>query len=390
MTNSTACNPVCWLACCATARLEERAGLGFRDLEALPQVLRDSRSALLIVRTDQGNLARLLVSPGFRKPTAPGQPLRPILVLERFDVFDGGNDAGRLARGKNMVLFAGFQVDLDSGQVVPAGLGGDLLFAQRGEEDGAVSAVGRATIFTLEKAPELPAPAAGTPSDGKIARPEDFNGRFRLAAGGQWSGLLELAVDAAGSVSGSFLSDASGSSYAVSGKVDDQLHQKIQFTIQFPRARQDYQGILWTSGKQVIAGTLTMQNQESSFVAVREGSRLNLGEDPEAMATVAPGKPLSTWLRVRVETEPDRYSLGTTRKTGAELTEWLARAVKGAPVVKVLIVAPESAPYERVLRGRVCESRRGGRHPAGARAIGALTDGAQKRGDSPPGIHKPA
>ena len=44
--------------------------LGFRELEALPSVLRDSRSALVLVKTDQGNLARLLVSPGFRKRPA--------------------------------------------------------------------------------------------------------------------------------------------------------------------------------------------------------------------------------------------------------------------------------------------------------------------------------
>ena len=120
-------------------------------------------------------------------------------------------------------------------------------------------------------------------------RPADFSGRFRLAANGQWSGLLELAVDPAGSVTGSFQSDASGSAFPVTGKVDPQLHQKVQFAIQFPRARQDYQGVLWTEGKQVMAGTLAMLGQDFSFVAVREGSKLDLGADAAATALLAAG-----------------------------------------------------------------------------------------------------
>ena len=107
-------------------------------------------------------------------------------------------------------------------------------------------------------------------------RPGDLAGRFRLAANGQWSGLLELAIDPTGAVSGSYASDASGSVYRVSGKVDPNAPQKIQFTIEFPRTRQEYQGILWSEGKNVIAGTMTMLGRDFSFVAVREGATLNL------------------------------------------------------------------------------------------------------------------
>src|SRR6266550_7930481 len=46
------------------------------EIDALPRVLRDSRSAFLVARTGPGNLARLLVSPALRKtPGGPGAPV---------------------------------------------------------------------------------------------------------------------------------------------------------------------------------------------------------------------------------------------------------------------------------------------------------------------------
>jgi hypothetical protein len=252
-----------------------RPALTFGEIEALPQVLKDVRDALLIVKTDQGNLARVLVSPGFRKRPGDQGPMVPLLLLERFDVFDSGNPAAQLAQGRNLALFPGFQLDLDTGQVVPEGLGGDLLFSAQGQGAGIVKGVGSAVIATLEGPPALPPPTArpGVPSEGRIVRPGDFSGRFRLAANGQWSGLLELKVDPAGAISGSFQSDVSKSPFPVSGNVDPHLPQKAQFAIQFPRARQDYQGVIWTEGKNVMAGTLAMLGQEFSFVAVREGAK---------------------------------------------------------------------------------------------------------------------
>ena len=60
--------------------------LNFRELEALPSVLRDSRAALVLVQTDQGNRAKLLVSPGLRK--VPGD-----------DAKAGSGAHGRAVRG---------------------------------------------------------------------------------------------------------------------------------------------------------------------------------------------------------------------------------------------------------------------------------------------------
>jgi hypothetical protein len=268
----------------ANPGLQIRPNVAFRELEALPQVLRDSRGALLIVRTGLGNLARLQVSPGFRRRPQNEGPLVPILLVERFEVFDGGHPGSRLARGKELTLFPGFQLDLDTGQIVPEGMGGDLLFAARGQDDGTLSTLGAARMATMAKPPNLPPTAAGLPSEGIIARPGDFAGRFRLLANGQWSGLLELTVDPSGVVFGTFSSEASGAVHAVTGKVDGKSHEKIQFSIAFPRARQDYQGILWTEGKNVFAGTVTMLGRDFSFIAVREGTRIDLREDRGAKA----------------------------------------------------------------------------------------------------------
>ena len=42
----------------------------------------------------------------------------------------------------------------------------------------------------------------------------------------------------------------------MSGKVAADLPRKIEVTIQFPRSRQDYEGLLWTEEKNAFAGTV--------------------------------------------------------------------------------------------------------------------------------------
>jgi hypothetical protein len=343
-------------SCLRTSGTRTHAALGFRELEALPSVLRDSRSALFLIKTDQGNLARLLVSPGFRKRPSPDNPpgpgLRgshvPLLFVERFEVFDGANPSSRLVRGKDLMLFGGFQVDLDTGQVVPEGLGGDLLFTARGQDEGVVQGVGRVRLATLERPPVLPPPAQGTPSGGRTVRPADVAGRFRLLANGQWSGRLDLAVDGSGGISGRFLSDASGSAFPVIGKLDPASSRKVQFSIQFPRTKQDYQGILWTEGKHVITGRMSMLDQDFGFLAIRDGYRLEVEALSSPSALLGAGKPSGAWLRVRVEPEPDRYTLDNQPHSTRELAEALERAGRSGTGTGVLVLAAESVPYKRI------------------------------------------
>src|SRR5262249_31176742 len=79
---------------------QPRQTLTVREIEALPTVLRDNRSALVIAMTGQGNYARMLLAPALRRaPESSDKPV-PVLVLERFEVFDASNKSSRLARGK--------------------------------------------------------------------------------------------------------------------------------------------------------------------------------------------------------------------------------------------------------------------------------------------------
>ena len=76
------------------------ARLTVAEIVGLPSVLHDSRAALLVATTDGGNLARMLVSVALRKPPGGGGEPTPVLVLERFDTFEAGRLANRLARGR--------------------------------------------------------------------------------------------------------------------------------------------------------------------------------------------------------------------------------------------------------------------------------------------------
>ncbi len=270
-----------------TAKRQDR--LTFAELDSLPAVLPDNRSAFLVVKTGQGNYARVLASAGLRKapdgesagmmkaeagktPKGRGGPI-PVIVFERFDTFEPGKSGSRLAKGAGLIVFEGFEVDLDTGQVVPPGQGGDLTFRKEGEAPPSLRPLGQATIFTLTKPIKTAAVAAG-PSTGKSVLPGDFAGRFHLQADGRWSGVLELEVAADRGLTGRFRSEANGTSYPVTGQVLAESPQKAQFTIKFPRIEQEYDAFLWTDGKNVMSGSFTMQERTFGFVAVREGARL--------------------------------------------------------------------------------------------------------------------
>jgi hypothetical protein len=332
-------------------RADARAhsSLTVRELEGLPVVLRDERTAFVIARTDQGNLAKLLVSSGLRrlKPSEKDGALVPVLILERFETIDAGDRRSFKARGKELTLFDGFRFDLDAGQVVPEGLGGDVVFLSDAPAGPRLAALNESRLYTLDKPVPPLAVTPGKPSAGKAVVAGDFSGRFNLIANGQWSGTLELGIDAAGGVSGHFRSDRNGSSYSVAGKVSTEVPQKIEFSIQFPRARQLYEGFLWTEGKNAIAGTVSMLDHPYGFIAVREGTSLGSEIDVGAGPAVAD----KVGRRVVVlEAGSDRFTFDGQSKTEAELTEALAKAVKTDPATSALLHVGDSVPFERVRR----------------------------------------
>jgi len=264
--------------------------LTFADLGALPNVLKDARSTLLVARTSRGNFCRMLVSPGLRKGEAGGLNL-PVFVVERFDTFDASDPGSRIARGRDVMLFPGYTLDLDTAQVVPEGQGGDLAFLP-GEPARLATLPG----VTLRAPTGLPSPEPGAPprpTPGRAVVPADFAGRYRLLANGQWSGTLDLVVEAGGTVTGRFRSDVQGASYAVTGQVGPDPANKVALAVNFPRAHGDFEGFLWTEGKGALAGTFRLLDRTYGFFAVRDGGTFAPEGDGiaiEAIGSDPPGR----------------------------------------------------------------------------------------------------
>jgi hypothetical protein len=340
------------------------------ELDSLPTVLRDSRSPLILVRTDQGNMARVLVAAALRKPPGAaggmaamkGGPARkdaadkktptlaaepiPVVVLERFDTFDASNRNARLVHGKDLILFDGFQFDLDSGQVVPEGQGGDLRFTTRGDGGPRLTTVGDATIYTLARLAPPAAAAPARPSPGRVVAPTDFNGRYRLFANGQWSGTLDLKIGDDHAVAGRFRSDLNGASYPVEGKVGPESSQKITFRIKFPRTHQDYEALLWTAGKGAMAGTLTMLDRPYGFFAVRDGGHYAPEDEDLGPLETGAGKPHRRTVTMR----KGQFTLDDQPRTDQELSDALKRAVAGEPGTWVVLQVPDDESFADVRR----------------------------------------
>ena len=250
-----------------------RPTLTLKELDALPPAFADTRASFFVVKTGQGNFTRILASQALRQsPGEPGAPV-PILVLERFDTFEPGKAGARLARGVGVLLFDGFQIDLDNGQIVPPGQGGDLEF-RKDPSGQSLHALGKSALITLSKPITIKAPLAG-PSPGKAILPTDFNGRYKLYADGRPTGTLELEVAPDRQLTGRFRSDPNGTSYPITGEVSTDKPQFAHFKIKFPRTEQEFDAYLASQGKNQLAGTTTMLTRPTGFFALREGTRLD-------------------------------------------------------------------------------------------------------------------
>jgi hypothetical protein len=243
------------------------------ELGNLPNVLDGTRTAVLVVKTDEGNYARLLVSPALRKPRGDkGEPV-PILVVERFDTFESGPITKRIARGRDLSLFDGFRLDLDSGQVVPDGQGGDLQFVS-GKGGPALLATEPATLYTLTATPFSQTVKGPKRSTGRGIAPTDFEGTYRMFANGQMTGRLTIQVADEGTVTGRLRSDQTGSSYKITGEVGKDAPNRIRFSVELPRTRQEFDGLIFLEGKGAIAGSYTLLDRTLGFFAIRDGGEI--------------------------------------------------------------------------------------------------------------------
>jgi hypothetical protein len=327
----------------ATARPRLTVG----EIGAMPALLRDSRSALALVRTDRGNPVRLLMAPELRKPASgAGEPI-PVVVLERLDAFDAADPSTRLASRRDVVLFDGLAVDLDSGQVVPEGQGGDLVFRVGGEGGPRLEAISPARLFTLARPPALDDARAPRPTPGRSVVPGDFAGRYRLYANGQWSGTLDLQVEARGGITGKFRSDLHGSTYPVTGQVATDSAQKVRFSISFPRARQEFEGYLWGQGKGAMAGTVSLLERTFGFFALREGGRYAPeGQDLGPLEVADADRP----GQHVVEIQANGLQLDGKATSLDDLGAALRPLAEADPAPWALIRAPDDRPYRDVLR----------------------------------------
>jgi len=230
------------------------------------RVLPGITATFLVVKTNGGRFAKLLVGPAKQKLGA--DKAIPILLVERYVTYKDGEERTILANGKNLALYPGFRVSLDLGQIVPEALGGDVRFVADG---GKVytEPIGKARLFVVTRALDLAAKKGGKFVMGEKVEPKHFNGTFKLFDDGRRSGSLTLKVDGEGNVSGAYYSDKDGAKYVVKGKIGNPAHA-IEFRVVFPRVEQTFKGLLFTGNGKAMAGTSRLVERETAFYAIRE------------------------------------------------------------------------------------------------------------------------
>jgi hypothetical protein len=230
------------------------------------RVLSHTTGALVVVRTNEGRMCKLLVQEARQKTSATDSV--PILLIDRYVTYKEGEEQAIQVKGRNIRLFAGFQFNLDIGQVVPASVGGDLRFVAAKDKTYA-EPVGKAKLYLVTKnLPEAAPKKTAKVVIGAAFEPRYFNGTYKLFDDGRRSGTLHLKVGEKNKVSGSYYSDKDGQKYEVAGKVSTPAHA-IQFTIIFPRSRQQFQGWMFTGDGKAITGFSRLQERDTGFYALR-------------------------------------------------------------------------------------------------------------------------
>jgi hypothetical protein len=237
--------------------------LGLRDGLKLKSIGRGITSPCIIVTTNDDNLAKALITWGYRK-SADGDKV-PVALIEKFVTYRGERRNLTTASGKDVMLFPGFGYNFDIGQVVPKGQGGDIECT----EDGSIKATGSAKLFALD-GPATPEPEPKKypdPQSHSGVLPTDFAGTWRVRIDGRWEGRWEIDVEGR-QLYGRFISDDTKSVYEISGKVSA-LPQNAKFNVELAQTDQDFDAYLWTKTKAAMAGTVIMADRKIGFYATR-------------------------------------------------------------------------------------------------------------------------
>src|SRR5262245_32080707 len=180
--------------------------------QVTPEMMVDHARALpgvtatfLVVKTNEGRLAKLLIQPAQQKVSADEN--LPIVLVERFVTFRDGEEKAIHARAQNIRVFPDFRLNLDLGQIVPAKLGGDLRLVVDGDKVH-LEPLGKAELYLVTKHLPEANPKKGPKMEiGQTWEPRYFNGKYKLYDDGRRSGELHLKVDDKGEVSGFYYSD---------------------------------------------------------------------------------------------------------------------------------------------------------------------------------------
>ncbi len=229
------------------------------------RVLPDSEGALVVVKTADGLNAKLIVQLARQRA---GNDTVPILLLERFVTYRAGQERVVQASGQGVHLYGGFLYNLQIGQVVPAKVGGDIRVAIENDQPY-LEPVGKARLFLLTKPlPGVEVKKSAKPAVGEVFQPHFFNGTYKLFDDGRRTATITLKVDAAGEVTGEYVSEKTGQKFELVGKVGTVKHQ-VQFTVKFPQSQQTFQGWMFTRDAAAICGTTRLQEHEFGFYALR-------------------------------------------------------------------------------------------------------------------------
>lgn len=233
-------------------------------------VLPNTKPAFIVVKTNEGRYCKLLVQAARQKLADKSSV--PVLYIERFVTYKEGEERTVIAQGKNIRLFPDFQFNLDLGQVVPATVGGDIVFLVDGDNVRAVP-LGKAEIYLVTKhLPEAEPKKSEKVIVGPVFQPKYFTGTYQLYDDGRRKGKLELKISDEGDVEGAYYSDKDGAKYEVTGKIGDPSHT-IKFKIHLPRVTQEFQGWMFTGDGRAITGFSRMQERDTGFYAIRQEAK---------------------------------------------------------------------------------------------------------------------
>ena len=260
-------NPILDRAIQDGKHVKEHKELTAHQIAESGEVLADTSATFLIVRTNEDRWAKLLVQQARQRVGKDKQV--PMLLIDKYVTFKEATERTVKAKGENIHIYPGMRLNLDLGQFVPEGLGGDILVETTDRGEFKVKPLGSAKLFVLAKPfPDVVPKKAAKLVVGATFEMRYFNGEYKLYDDGRRSGKLKLEVNESGEVTGAFYSDRDGAKYEVFGKAGEPQHQ-IRFTIKFPQVEQSFTGFLFTGNGKAIAGTTKLQNREAGFFAER-------------------------------------------------------------------------------------------------------------------------